>query len=529
MAKTPADQHVAIIGAGIGGLTAAVLLAAQGVRVSLFEKEARPGGKARRVTVEDVEVEAGPTVFTLRDVFDGIFDAAGASLDDHLRVRPADVLARHGWSDGERLDLHADHERSVEAVGDFAGAEAARGYRAFSKEAKRLFEALDEPFLRGGKTDPLTLTARVARRAPLSAFNIRPYETMWKALQDYFHDPRLIQLFGRYATYCGSDPFRTPATLMLIAHVEAKGVWLVEGGISALADAMANLAERLGATIHYRTPVSRIDTAHGKVSGLMLANGEHVAADAVIANADPSALARGLFGAAAAHSLRGTQFKDRSLSALVWAGYAETEGFPLSRHNVFFSDDYVAEFDALRHGRVPDHPSVYVCAQDRGADDEPPHRGRERLQIIVNAPANGDVYSYNEGERERCTAQMEAMLARTGLRLEPDWPYRLATPNRFNALFPATGGALYGRASHGWAASFLRPSARTKIPGLYCAGGATHPGAGVPMAALSGRLAAETLMRGLASTSRSRRKAIAGGMSTPSAMTDASASPSSPS
>ena len=208
---------------------------------------------------------------------------------------------------------------------------------------------------------------------------------------------------------------------------------------------------------------------------------------------------------------------------MVWLAEARASGFPLARHNVLFSPDYPAEFAALRAGRLADDPSVYVCAQDRRDDGTAPG-GPERFQIIVNAPPRGDAGGFGQAEIETCGKRMQAALARAGLMLEsrPE-AIRLLTPADFEALCPSTGGALYGRASHGWAASFLRQSARTRIPGLYCAGGSTHPGAGVPMAALSGRLAAATLRRDLASTRRSHPAAMPGGTSTRSATMGVSA------
>ena len=234
---------------------------------------------------------------------------------------------------------------------------------------------------------------------------------------------------------------------------------------------------------------------------MILDNGERIAADAVLCNADPAALASGRFGEAASRAVGRTQSARRSLSALVWLAHAKTEGFPLSRHNVMFSRDYPAEFRELSRGSQITDPSVYICAQDRDAraSDGPGPTGRERLQVIVNAPANGDRHRFSQKELDQCTKAMTRSLSRCGLELEADFPHRLVTPADFDALFPSTGGALYGRASHGWAASFLRQGARTRIPGLYCAGGSTHPGAGVPMAALSGQIAARAAMARLAS------------------------------
>jgi 1-hydroxycarotenoid 3,4-desaturase len=177
---------------------------------------------------------------------------------------------------------------------------------------------------------------------------------------------------------------------------------------------------------------------------------------------------------------------------------------------VFFSPDYRAEFDSIERGELAANPTAYVCALDRPGDA--PADG-ERLQVIVNAPANGDTHLYGPKEISACGTAMLERLRGCGLTLEPMAEPLVTTPADFAARFPSTGGALYGRASHGWAASFLRQSARTRIPGLYCAGGSTHPGAGVPMAALSGRLAAATVLKDWASRRRFLPAAMPGGMS----------------
>ena len=520
-------SRVAIIGAGIGGLAAAALLAARGLDVTVVEKASHPGGKARQLIVDGASVDAGPTVFTLRDVFEAIFNECGAELTDFVDIRQADTIARHAWGQGGSLDLHADPLRSEEAIGDFAGAAAARGYRAFRAEAARIHRIIDRPMMRGSKISwPLPLMWRIGLWRMGDLLAIRPYESMWKVLGEHFADQRLRQLFARYSTYCGSSPFETPATLMLVAHVEAQGVWLIDGGMSALAGALMRLAQMHGAKFRFGTGAALIETTQGRASGLILNSGERIAADAVIANADPAALAAGRFGPLGAMAVSAHAPRKRSLSAMVWLAHARTSGFPLKRHNVFFSPDYAQEFADIRNGSPPADPSVYVCAQDREGGGQVPPGSRERLQIIVNAPANGDSHDYTEKEKAQCTLAMRRSLQRCGmelggLELEEEFPHTLLTPNAFESFLPSTGGAIYGRASHGWAASFLRQGTRTRIPGLYCAGGSTHPGAGVPMAALSGRLAMDAVLQDLASMRRSHPVVTAGGMSMRSASADA--------
>lgn len=506
-------DKVAVVGAGIGGLAAALDLACRGLDVTVFERSAAPGGKLRAAMFGDVPVDAGPTVFTLRDVFEQLFADASANLSDHVTLRPLTILARHAWPGSCSLDLSADIRQSSANIGEFAGAAEAKRFLEFCERAKQIFQTLDRPFMRAQRPSPIGLVTASGASGLPQLMRISPFTTMWQELGKYFHDERLRQLFGRYATYCGSSPFQAPATLMLVAHAEQDGVWSIEGGMHRLAQAVAALAVRKGAKIHYNSGVRDITLAQGRVSGLTLETDEWYPADAIIFNGDAAAIADGHLGPEIANAVPQIDKRHRSLSAVTWTAIAETRGFPLTRHNVFFSRDYRAEFDNIfaRH-RVPDEPTVYVCAQDR--DDKGLNTaGPERLLILINAPPTGDRAANLETEtwRDRTFLQLE----RCGLTVSTTpKAIRVTTPQDFDWDYPATGGALYGQASHGWMASFRRPGSRTRIPRLYLAGGSVHPGPGVPMAAISGRLAAQALMQDRASTGRSRVMAMHGGMST---------------
>lgn len=518
-AADPADR-VVVIGAGMGGLAAAIDLAAKGVSVTLIERAETPGGKMRTLDVGGVQVDAGPTVLTLRSGFEALFADAGASLDAHVRLIPAERLARHAWKAGDAFDLFADPARSADEIGRFAGARQARLFERFVKDARRLYEVLEPSFLTASRPGVAGLVARIALRDPLGLTAMRPFASLWRALGDYFPDPRLRQLYGRYATYCGSSPFEAPATLMMIADLEQQGVWYVEGGMTKLAEAMASLARRLGVDVRYGETVEDILTASGRAGGVRLATGERLAARAVLANADADALQAGLLGEAAAGAVRLSG--PRALSALVWTATGRAQGFEPDRHNVFFSRDYPAEFQALfGEGRMPDEPTIYVCAQDRGAGAKA--GGAERFLILINAPANGDVRTYPPEETDTWLAKTTDRLEACGLRLSLE-AARATPPDAFATRFPGSGGALYGRALHGWRAAFLRPGARTALPGLYLAGGGAHPGPGVPTSMLSGRMAARSILADFTSTRRYRPAAIAGSTPTRSARTDASAS-----
>ena len=495
---------IAIVGAGIGGLVAAALLAGSGQPVQVFERHTMPGGKMRTLPSPAGPVDAGPTVLTLRHVFDRVFADLGTRLDDHVTLTRQPLLARHFWPDGAQLDLFDDMDRNSEAIRDFAGARSAQQFRAFDRRARALFEAFDAPVMQAARPSVPALMRRFLR-APRLMRDMAPLQSLAALLDDSFDDPRLAQLFGRYATYVGGMPALSPALLALVWRAEAGGVWVVEGGMHRLAQALEALARRYGAEFHYDSHVARIAVQDGATSGLELADGSHVPAQTVLFNGDPRALATGMLGSDVSSVAGATRHSTRSLSADVWTFAARTEGPDLAHHNVFFRNDGQAEFDALaRGGRVAD-PTLYVCAMDRGTGPAP---ALERFEIIANAPP------LTPGqEPPPCPDRCFQTLDRFGLRLDP--PHAaMTTPQGFETLFPGSLGALYGQSPHGLMAAFRRPQARTAIRGLMLAGGGVHPGAGVPMAALSGRHAAETILRDRTSTSPYRRTATRGGTST---------------
>jgi 1-hydroxycarotenoid 3,4-desaturase len=472
-----------VIGAGVGGLACALHLARAGAHVHVFERAASVGGKLAEVEVGGEKLLTGPSVLTMPAVFDALFDGL---LADYVTLVPVEPLCRHFFADGATLDLFSDERRSHNAIRQVAGARDADGYLRFRKHAAKIHSIVQGPFME--RAVP-SLFDFMSPRALLSMMRIDGMRTLARALEDFFTDPRLRQLFGRYATYNGSSPYHAPATLAVIAHVEnAYGVFSVAGGIVRLAEAMRRRAEELGVTFSTGAEVERIVV--DKAGSALSAVGVRVAgaverADAVFANCEIADALGSLISdvPAAKKSLEKYRAEELSLSAYLLLTVGAEAPFPLAHHNVFFSRDYRREFAELIDARrPPEEPTVYACAEDH-----------QRLYFLSNAPPldeRGRLVDWNE-EGPRCRARIERVLARHGWTLSPR-ATREVTPRDFAARFPSSQGALYGLSSNSRMAAFKRPS--NVLPGvhaLYFCGGSVHPGAGMPMVVLSARIAAQ--------------------------------------
>ena len=464
---------VLVVGAGLGGLSAAIALAAAGRKVCVLEALDRPGGKAGVVTVDGASFDTGPSVLTMPDVFASLLALAGMKLEDHARLRSPSPAFRYAWADGATLDVHPSVDATLAAVRAAFGAAAEAEFATYLSYAKGLWERGAERFVRGPAPGAHLL---LSPGNLLALASLDPFKTLQATIDARVREPHLRALLMRYATYNGSDPRRTPATLGCIAHVElGLGGFGVEGGIGALIDALALAAVRLGVEIRCGTPVRRLAVVSGRVVGVDVDAGR-IAADTVVANHDA-------WGAPSA--------RERSTSG--WTCVVRATRRPRVAHAVVFPADYDAEFvNLFDRRRVPADPTVYACAQGvaHGRAGWP---DAEPVFLMVNAPAEGP----EPTDPAVWTALRERVLARAvaaGLVDAGDPVVWERTATDLAARFPGTNGAIYGPASHGAWSAFQRSPHRAGVRGLYLASGSAHPGGGMPLCVLSGRAAARAVL-----------------------------------
>lgn len=490
IANIPARRKAVVIGAGLGGLAAALRLAARGWAVTVCERAATPGGKMNRWETRGFRFDTGPSLITMPWVFEELFAAAGERLSDHLELMPVTPLAEYRFADGESFAHTADLPAWLATVRRLERGDAS-GFLDFMALGARLFELSRATFFRQSPFErPDPAAARALRHLPLR----RAWGCYDRTVAHFFRSPHLRQMFERYITYVGSSPWRAPATLAVIPYVEwAFGGWHVRGGLYRIVEAIVALARRRDVELLTNAPVVAIEHHRGRVTGVALSDGRCLPADVVIFNGDASRLPR-LLGTP---DDPGLPERRRSLSGLIFL-FALPRALPeQSHHTVYFSADYAAEFRQLfDERRFPDDPTVYVNMPSRTDRSVTPGDG-ETVFVMANAPANdGDAW-----DEAMISAARDRVLTRLRCSGAPDFAREAVatacwTPRRMAEHYDMPGGAIYGQVSHGWRGAFLRPPNRDRrLRGLYLVGGSTHPGGGTPTVLMSAAITAELIRR----------------------------------
>jgi len=486
--------EVVVVGAGVGGLAAAIRLGAAGHDVTVLERNDEVGGKLAERAAAGFTWETGPSLLTLPTVFDELDRVAGSRLEDHVQLTRLDPVCRYRFADGTGFDHRArldDAADEAEALAAGAGAE----WRSFMDHAASVWEVAERTFFAGPMASPLRLLRRM--RSPRDLLAIDPLRSLHARAEASFADRRLVQYVDRYATYSGSSPFEAPATLSCIPHLEqVLGAWYVRGGLVRLAEALGRMATDVGVVLRTRCEVTSVTTDGRDATGVRLAGGERIAADAVVAAADALHLYRDLLPHRRAR--RRAEAAPRSSSGFVLLLGVEGATDDLAHHNVSFSADYGDEFSALfdRHEPAAD-PTVYVAASSVTDPAKAPP-GHENWFVLVNAPSfstksasDGDAHFVENGYAGYGDHVLEVMAAR-GWDLSGRIVHREEiTPADIAARYRTPGGSIYGTSSNGAMAAFLRPGNRGPVGRLYLCGGSSHPGGGLPLVAISGKIAAD--------------------------------------
>lgn len=493
-----------IIGAGLGGLSAAIALAARGLDVLVLELGAHPGGKAGRATVDGVTFDTGPSLLTMPQVLAHVAEQVGGEASDIATLRRLDPAFHYRWQDDTHLDVFHDPDDTLTSVRTSLGDDAGDDLRNFLTYARRIWDAAAPTFVYGDAPTASRLL-RTDVRTLARMRHVDPLRTMGAAIRARVRSPHLRMLLERYATYNGSDVRRAPATLNCIAAVElVDGGWGIEGGVHAMVDGLERMARRAGATFEYGARVASIDVDGAGVRGVTLADGRVIRASRVVANAD----AAHVLGDLLPERRRRSAGFDPSTSGVTAVFRRSRSAGPMpAPHVVLFPSDYDAEFvDLFDRGRVPADPTVYACCQTAahgigGWDDATP------LFAMVNAPATRDAAST---DTNAAVETMRRALVAAGILRADDTAVWARGPQELADRFPGSFGGIYGAASNSPMAAFARPAnAIPQVPGLFLASGSAHPGGGMPLCLLSGLAAArQAVARSAvtpASPSRARR------------------------
>ena len=487
-------NDVIVIGAGIGGMNAAIQLASKGYRVSIFEKNQYVGGKMRRIVHEQCTFDAGPSLITMPFILQNAIESlpGNRSLNDYLELIPIDPICDYHWEDGTAYRCYADSDKRNEETARIFGEPAVDEMRDYLHHAGEVYKATKDVFLfnrfEGFKEFFKTKNLPLLPQLPSLKFT--------KIFHDfnasYFTNPKLIQLFDRFATYNGSSPYLAPATLMVIPFIEFEfGGWYPNGGIYSIAEAFHKICNELNIPIHLGEDVQEILVKNNQAYGIRLQSGETIHTDNIIANGDVYHTRKQLL-----------QKSNESIPPLSSSGFViliamKENPFLQNHHTILFSNDHQREFEQIfSKGMESDDMTIYISASSI-TDSSQSLDGLQNWFVLVNTPAREKDFVWSEEKKQSYAQSIIERMKKfypamdTYISGEP----LLISPDDFSREFHALGGSLYGSSSNSMFSAFLRPKNRDKnISNLYYCGGSAHPGGGVPLVILSGEFAAQEVL-----------------------------------
>lgn len=478
-------REMIVIGAGLGGLAASVLLAREGHNVTVVEKNERPGGKMNEIIEKEYRFDTGPSLLTMPEIIDSIFDRCGKKREDYLTYIPVSPLCRYFFPDGTVFDNYSDRKKNSRELKKIAPEEL-NNYNSFLSYASGLYSKTSGSFL----FNPLYDRSDLKLLNFSDFFKIDAFSTVASRVDARFASPYLRQFFKRFTTYNGSSPYRAPATLNVIPHIEINmGGYYVKEGLYSIIKAFEKLASELDVTFQYKREVCKIHIKNQKVTGVKLSDGSELHADIIVSNSDASETLLKLLPQKNVPRRKREKQKnlEPSCSGFVLLLGISKKYADLAHHNLFFSSDYRREFDTIfQKKELPDDPTIYIANTSHSDRSHAPD-GHSNLFLLVNAPfVTGDQnWTSLSGSYPELIINKLEKSGLTDLRNSIEYS-KVITPEDFLKKYRSNRGSIYGTSSNSKLSAFNRPRNKVSfIEGLYLTGGSTHPGGGIPLVLLS--------------------------------------------
>ena len=480
-----------VIGAGIGGLATAIRLAKKGYAVEVFEANDYVGGKLSTFTLGDYRFDAGPSLFTMPQYVDDLFALCGEKPTDFFQYDRKEVACHYFWEDGKRLTAYGDTERFVKEVEAELAVPAATLKRYLTR-AKKKFDRTRTLFLESSLHKWQTYLRKETLIGIANYFSFEIDTSLNDVNTRQLKEPHLVQFYNRFATYNGSNPYKTPGMMTLVQHLEQHyGTYIPKKGMGEITASLYALAKRMGVGFHLSSPVTEILVENKKAVGVCVKEAKHLA-DLVVSNMDVVPTYRKLLPNQTQPEKVLSQ--ERSSSAVIFYWGVGKSFSQLDLHNIFFSDDYAAEFAAIFNTKTLYHdPTIYVNITSKDVPADAPE-GKENWFVMINAPhdTGQDWKAIAEQLREWVIAKLNRNLETDIAPLiEEEW---VMTPDIIAQRTQSYLGALYGASSNDKMAAFLRhPNFSREISNMYFCGGSVHPGGGIPLCLLSAKIVSDLI------------------------------------
>lgn len=484
-------KKAGIIGAGIAGIATAIRLANKGYAVEVFEANNYVGGKLSEIRLGDYRFDAGPSLFTMPHLVEELFQISKKNVQEYFEYTPLEIVCKYFYEDGTMLEAYADKQKFAEEVEQKLGEPRETILKYLAKSAKK-YEITENLFLKRSLHKIGTWLNRDALKGYVNLHQLEVFKTMNQANEKIFKNPKLVQLFNRFATYNGSDPYQTPATLTIIPHLEHNiGAFFPKGGMYAITKSLARLAEDLGVVFYLNTKVEKIVTEGNRVKGLQIQN-KQIDFDLVVSNMDIVGTYKHLLP----HLKHPKKLlsQPKSSSALIFYWGIKKEFPELKVHNIFFSENYEEEFRHIfQYKTIYQDPTIYVNIGSKGAKQDAPE-GSETWFVMINTPNNeGQDWDKLIAEARKNILQKLSRILKIDIEplIEVEGTLDART---IEARTSSSQGALYGNSSNNRYAAFLRHANFSKqLKNLYFVGGSVHPGGGIPLCLSSAAITANLI------------------------------------